>query len=243
MKSLTRNGKFLNYFPLFISLKMIIIKRTRFIDEEIYIMNKVSKGLVLALAGITVGTSTGLSTTFFQSTSVAYAAEMTKEKNDLANRYIADYLGNCQQYEQNDKTFKGFSSIKDITYSRDNKIKIDVNDDIYQLPKARRSLLIQDLQNGVYGTLADNDLKKLSEKDIQKGCPTTVYLNGKVIGHTAKNDNQDLQNGVYGTLADNDLKKLSEKDIQKGCPTTVYLNGKVIGHTAKNDNHHIIWNK
>ena len=44
----------LNYFPLFISLKMIIIKRTRFIDEEIYIMNKVSKGLVLALA--TVGT-------------------------------------------------------------------------------------------------------------------------------------------------------------------------------------------
>lgn len=105
-------------------------------------MNKVSKGLVLALAGITVGTSTGLSTTFFQSTSVAYAAEMTKEKNDLANRYIADYLGNCQQYEQNDKTFKGFSSIKDITYSRDNKIKIDVNNDIYQLSKARRSLLI-----------------------------------------------------------------------------------------------------
>lgn len=182
----------LNYFPLFISHKMIIIKRTIFIDEEIYIMNKVSKGLVLALAGITVGTSTGLSTTFFQSTSVAYAAEMTKEKNDLANRYIADYLGNCQQYEQNDKTFKGFSSIKDITYSRDNKIKIDVNDDIYQLPKARRSLLIQDLQNGVYGTLADNDLKKLSEKDIQKGCPTTVYLNGKVIGHTAKNDNHHI---------------------------------------------------
>ena len=70
----------LNYFPLFISLKMIIIKRTRFIDEEIYIMNKVSKGPVLALAGITVGTSTGLSTTLFQSTSVAYAAEMTKEK-------------------------------------------------------------------------------------------------------------------------------------------------------------------
>lgn len=182
----------LNYFPLFISHKMIIIKGTIFIDEEIYIMNKVSKGLVLALAGITVGTSTGLSTTFFQSTSVAYAAEMTKEKNDLANRYIADYLGNCQQYEQNDKTFKGFSSIKDITYSRDNKIKIDVNNDIYQLSKARRSLLIQDLQNGVYGTLADNDLKKLSEKDIQKGCPTTVYLNGKVIGHTAKNDNHHI---------------------------------------------------
>ncbi len=155
-------------------------------------MNKISKSLILALAGITVGTSTGLSTTFFQSTSVAYAAEMTKEKNDLTNRYIADYLGNCQQYEQNDKTFKGFSSIKDITYSRDNKIKIDVNNDIYQLSKARRSLLIQDLQNGVYGTLADNDLKKLSEKDIQKGCPTTVYLNGKVIGHTAKNDNHHI---------------------------------------------------
>ena len=75
---------------------------------------------------------------------------------------------------------------------RDNKIKIDVNDDIYQLPKARRSLLIQDLQNGVYGTSADNDLKKLSEKDIQKGRPTTVYLNGKVIGHTAKNDNHHI---------------------------------------------------
>ena len=70
----------LNYFPLFISLKMIIIKRMRFIVEDIYIMNKVSKGLVLALASITVGTSTGLSTTLFQSTSVAYAAEMTKEK-------------------------------------------------------------------------------------------------------------------------------------------------------------------
>ena len=52
--------------------------------------------------------------------------------------------------------------------------------------------LIEDLQNGVYGTLADNDLKKLSEKDIQKGCPTTVYLNGKVIGHTAKNDNHHI---------------------------------------------------
>lgn len=80
MKSLTVNDELLNYFPLFISHKMIIIKRTVFIDEDIYIMNKVSKGLVLALAGITVGTSTGLSTTFFQSTSVAYAAEMTKEK-------------------------------------------------------------------------------------------------------------------------------------------------------------------
>lgn len=52
----------------------------RFIDEEIYIMNKVSKGLVLALASITVRTSTGLSTTLFQSTGVAYAAEITKEK-------------------------------------------------------------------------------------------------------------------------------------------------------------------
>ena len=52
--------------------------------------------------------------------------------------------------------------------------------------------MIQDLQNGVYGTLADNDLKKLSEKDIQKGRPTTVYLNGKVIGHTAKNDNHHI---------------------------------------------------
>lgn len=80
MKSLTVNDELLNYFPLFISHKMIIIKRTVFIDEDIYIMNKVSRGLVLALAGITVGTSTGLSTTFFQSTSVAYAAEMTKEK-------------------------------------------------------------------------------------------------------------------------------------------------------------------
>jgi len=80
VKSLTVNDELLNYFSLFISLKMIIIKRTIFIDEEIYIMNKISKGLILALAGITVGTSTGLSTTLFQSTSVAYAAEMTKEK-------------------------------------------------------------------------------------------------------------------------------------------------------------------
>jgi len=41
-------------------------------------MNKVSKCLVLALT--TVVTSTRISTTLFQSTSVAYAAEMTKEK-------------------------------------------------------------------------------------------------------------------------------------------------------------------
>ncbi|MBB1080261.1 hypothetical protein H5S09_02570 [Limosilactobacillus sp. STM2_1] len=155
-------------------------------------MRKISKGLVLAITGITVGTSAGLTTNLFQPSTIAYAAEMTKEKNDLANRYIADYLGNCQQYEQNDKTFKGFSCIKDITYTRDNKIKIDVNDDIYQLPKARRSLLVQNLQNGVYGTLADNDLKKLSEKDIQKGCKTTIYLNGHVIGHSANNDTRHI---------------------------------------------------
>lgn len=156
-------------------------------------MQKISKGIMLAVAGITVGTSAGLAPNLFQATpAIAYAATMTKEKNDLANRYIADYLGNCQQYEQNDKAFKGFTSIKDITYTRDNKIKIDVNDDIYQLPKARRSLLMQNLQNGVYGTLADNDLKKLSEKDIQKGCKTTIYLNGHVIGQTAKNDNHHI---------------------------------------------------
>lgn len=172
---------------------MLIIKGVIFIiDEEIYAMRKISKGLMLAVAGLTVGTNAGLTTNLFQSTNVAYAADMSKEKNDLANRYIADYLGNCQQYEQNDKTFKGFSCIKDITYTRDNKIKIDVNDDIYQLPKARRTLLVQNLQNGVYGTLADNDLKKLSEKDIQKGCKTTIYLNGHAIGHSANDDTRHI---------------------------------------------------
>lgn len=154
-------------------------------------MSKISKYIVLTLAGITLGVGCNLTANYSQPM-IAHAAQMTKEKNDLANRYIADYLGNCQQYEQNDQTFKGYTSIKDITYTRDNKIKIDVNDDIYQLPKARRSLLVQSIQNGVYGTLADNGLKKLSESDIEKGCQTTIYLNGKVIGHTNKDDTHHI---------------------------------------------------
>lgn len=152
-------------------------------------MHKFSKSLMLAVAGIAVGTSAAVTV---QKPTVTYAATMSQETFDLANRDIADYLGNCQQYEQNDQTFKGFTSIKDITYTKDNKIKVDVNDDIYQLPKARRTLLIQTLQNGVYGTLADNNLKKLSERDIEKGCKTTVYLNGHVIGQSSSNNTRKI---------------------------------------------------
>ena len=153
------------------------------------IMHKISKSLLLVAAGITLGTSTAL---VEQTPTVTYAATMSQENFDLANRDIADYLGNCQQYEQNDQTFKGFTSIKSIKYTKNNQIKVDVNDDIYQLPKARRTLLIQTLQNGVYGTLADNNLKKLSEKDIEKGCKTTVYLNGHVIGQSSTNDTRKI---------------------------------------------------
>lgn len=153
------------------------------------IMHKISKSLLLVAAGVTLGTSTAL---VEQTPTVTYAATMSQENFDLANRDIADYLGNCQQYEQNDQTFKGFTSIKSIKYTKNNQIKVDVNDDIYQLPKARRTLLIQTLQNGVYGTLADNNLKKLSEKDIEKGCKTTVYLNGHVIGQSSTNDTRKI---------------------------------------------------
>ncbi len=153
------------------------------------IMHKISKSLLLVAAGVTLGTSTAL---VEQTPTVTYAATMSQENFDLANRDIADYLGNCQQYEQNDQTFKGFTSIKSIKYTKNNQIKVDVNDDIYQLPKARRTLLIQTLQNGVYGTLADNNLKKLSEKDIEKGCKTTIYLNGHVIGHSSTNDTRKI---------------------------------------------------
>lgn len=152
-------------------------------------MHKISKSLLLVAAGVTLGTSTAL---VEQTPTVTYAATMSQENFDLANRDIADYLGNCQQYEQNDQTFKGFTSIKSIKYTKNNQIKVDVNDDIYQLPKARRTLLIQTLQNGVYGTLADNNLQKLSEKDIEKGCKTTVYLNGHVIGQSSTNDTRKI---------------------------------------------------
>lgn len=111
-----------------------------------------------------------------------------KENQDLANRAIANYLGNCQQYESNDKQFQGFTSIKSIKYVGKSKIKIDVNDDIYKLAKPRRDLLIDNLQNGVIGTLMDNNLQKMAESDVQKGCKTTIYLNGKVIGRSSNSN-------------------------------------------------------
>lgn len=155
-------------------------------------MNKFSKGCLVVMASLTMGTGVTVATNAFYAPTT-YAASLSKEKTDLANRYIADYLSNCQQYEANDKTFRGYTSIKDITYTSDNHIKIDVNDDIYQLSKARRTLLVQSLQNGVYGTLADNDLKNMSEKDLQKGCKTTIYLNGHVIGQSSKNDTRMIK--------------------------------------------------
>ena len=52
----------------------------------------------------------------FTATATTVAAS-TKENMDIANRDIASYLANCQQYESNDKQFQVFTSIKNIQYT------------------------------------------------------------------------------------------------------------------------------
>lgn len=149
-------------------------------------MNKFVKLSLTAMASITFA---GAAVMIDNSQPAVMTVQASsKENTDLANRDIANYLANCQQYESNDKQFKGFTSIKDIKYIGKSQIHIDVNNDFYQLSKPRRDLLIDNLQNGVIGTLMDNDLQKMAESDVRKGCQTSVYLNNKLIGQSSKSN-------------------------------------------------------
>lgn len=146
-------------------------------------MNKFSKLTVTLVASLgIVGATTVV---INKSPALPTVQAASTEKIDLANRDIASYLDNCQQYESSDMQFRGFTSIKQITYTSKHTIRVDVNDDIFQLSKSRRSLLIDILQNGVISTLMDNDLANFNQAAVQKGCKTTIYLNGQVIGHSA----------------------------------------------------------
>lgn len=150
-------------------------------------MSKIIKTIFITMLAIVT-----LSAVTFTRPANVQAATMTKEDYQLANEDIGNYLANCQQYESSDKTFKGFTSIKQIKYVGKNKINIYVNDDLFALPKARRDLLIDDLQNGVLGTLLDNNLQGMSEKDVQRGCRTTIYLNNQVIGQSSKSNYRQI---------------------------------------------------
>lgn len=146
-------------------------------------MNKFSKLTVTLVASLGIVGATTVVINKSPAPPTVQAA--STEKIDLANRDIASYLDNCQQYESSDMQFRGFTSIKQITYTSKHTIRVDVNDDIFQLSKSRRSLLIDILQNGVISTLMDNDLANFNQAAVQKVCKTTIYLNGQVIGHSA----------------------------------------------------------
>lgn len=146
-------------------------------------MNKFSKLAVTMVASLGIAGATTFAIN--QAPALPTVQAASTENLDLANRDIANYLDNCQQYESSDKQFRGFTSIKQITYTSKHTIRVDVNDDIFQLSKSRRSLLVDILQNGVISTLMDNNLVNFNQTAVQKGCKTTVYLNGQVIGHSA----------------------------------------------------------
>lgn len=146
-------------------------------------MNKFSKLAVTMVASLGIAGATTFAIN--QDPALPTIQAASTENLDLANRDIASYLDNCQQYESSDKQFRGFTSIKQITYTSRHTIRVDVNDDIFQLSKSRRSLLIDILQNGVISTLMDNNLANFNQAAVQKGCKTTIYLNGQVIGHSA----------------------------------------------------------
>lgn len=154
-------------------------------------MNKLSKLTVTLVASLGIAGATTVAVN--QSPSLPTVQAASNENLDLANRDIASYLDNCQQYESSDKQFRGFTSIKQITYTSKHTIRVDVNDDIFQLSKSRRSLLIDILQNGVISTLMDNDLANFNQAAIQKGCKTTVYLNNQVIGHSTGHNYRQIQ--------------------------------------------------
>lgn len=152
-------------------------------------MNKFTTSTLALVAGFSIASASTVVINQAPLQPVVQAA--SNEDHTLANRDIASYLANCQQYESSDKQFRGFTSIKQITFTGKHTLKVDVNDDIFQLSKARRSLLIDTMQNGVIGTLMDNGLANFNQAAVQRGCKTTVYLNGQVIGRsTAHNYRQ-----------------------------------------------------
>lgn len=153
-------------------------------------MHKISKLTLTLVASLGLAGATTVAINAAPTLPVAQAA--SNENLALANRNIADYLADCQQYESSDKQFRGFTSIKQITYTNKHTIKVDVNDDLFQLSKARRSLLIDTMQNGVIGTLMDNGLANFNQAAVQKGCKTTIYLNGQVIGRSAANNYRQI---------------------------------------------------
>ncbi|MGN1279918.1 MAG: hypothetical protein ACI4T4_04440 [Limosilactobacillus sp.] len=154
-------------------------------------MNKLSKLTITLVASL--GIAGAATVTVNQSPVLPTAQAASTENLDLANWDIASYLDNCQQYEANDKQFRGFTSVKQITYTSKHTIRVDVNNDIFQLSKSRRSLLIDILQNGVISTLMDNDLANFNQAAVQKGCKTTVYLNNQVIGHSAGHNYRQIE--------------------------------------------------
>lgn len=151
-------------------------------------MNQISKLTLVASLGMAGVTTAAINTIPTQPLVQAASSENLA----LANRNIADYLADCQQYESSDKQFRGFTSIKQITYTNRHTIKVDVNAEFFQLSKARRTLLIDTMQNGVIGTLMDNGLANFSQAAIQKGCKTTIYLNGHVIGRSAAHNYRQI---------------------------------------------------
>lgn len=116
-------------------------------------MNKVKNITITALACFSFGGA--MVATNSLTNAVPTVAAASQENIDIANRDIATYLANCQQYESNDKQFDGYTSIKNIQYLGNKQVKVTVNDDFYQLSKPHRDLLIDSLQNGVIGTLMD----------------------------------------------------------------------------------------
>lgn len=153
-------------------------------------MHKISKLTLTLVASLGMAGVTTVAVNQAPFQPVAQAA--SNEDLTLANRDIANYLADCQQYESSDKQFRGFTSIKQITYTNKHTIRVDVNNDLFQLSKARRSLLIDTMQNGVIGTLMDNGLASFNQAAVQKGCKTTVYLNGQVIGRSAANNYRQI---------------------------------------------------
>lgn len=147
----------------------------------------------ICLTALTCLSIAGVSTIAVNSAPLTPSITASSRENiDIANRDIASYLANCQQYESSDKQFQGFTSIKSIDYLGNNRIKITVNDDFYNLSKPRRDLLIDTMQNGILGTLMDDQQAKLAESDIHKGMRTQVYLNSQLIGQSSQNNNRQI---------------------------------------------------
>lgn len=151
-------------------------------------MRKIKCLTLTALTCLTFGGALVASDSLTSNAPVVMAA--SQENLDIANRDIASYLANCQQYESNDKQFQGFTSIKEIRYLGNQRVKITVNSDFYQLAKSRRDLLIDSLQNGVIGTLMNDQQERVTESSVHQGMKTKVYLNNQLIGQSSKQNNR-----------------------------------------------------